>query len=123
MTTQELSRFKWVEMAVFNSAGLTGSYQPLNGPAQYAIFTGLGFEDSVKSIKIYNGSTVGVTISFDGVTRNDFWPAGATIILDVQANHADNSAYGSGTLNGAQGQVIYGLGTAGVGSIYISAYR
>ena len=123
MTTQELSRMQWVEMAVFNSAGLTGSYQALNGASQYAIYTGSGFPDSIKSLKIYNGSNVGITVSFDGVTRNDYWPPGATIILDVQANHANNSAYGSGTLNGAMGQIIYGLGSAGTGSIYISAYR
>jgi hypothetical protein len=123
MTTQELSRFQWVEMAVFDSSGLTGTYQALNGASQYLIYTGSGFPDSIKSLKIYNGSNVGITISFDGVTRQDFWPAGATIILDVQANHANNSAYGSGTLNGAQGQVIYGTGSAGVGNVYISAYR
>lgn len=123
MTTQELSRLSWVEMAVFNSATLTGSYQAMNGASQYAIYTGTGFPDSVKSIKIYNGSNVGITVSFDGVTRNDYWPPGTTLILDVQANHADNSAYGSGTLNGAAGQVIYGTGSAGIGNVYISAYR
>lgn len=123
MTTQELSRFQWVEMAVFDSATLTGSYQAMNGPSQYVIYTGTGFPDSIKSLKIYNGSTSGITVSFDGVTRHDYWPSGATIILDVQANHADNSAYGSGTLNGAMGQVIYGLGTEGTGNVYISAYR
>ncbi len=123
MTTQELSRMQWVEMAVFNTAALSGTYQALNGSAQYTIYTGSGFPDSIKSLKIYNASTVGVTVSFDGVTRNDFWPAGATIILDIQANHADNSAYAAGTLNGAMGQIIYGLGSAGVGNLYISAYR
>lgn len=123
MTTQSLSRMQWVEMAVFDSSSLTSSYQMLNGTSQYTIYTGSGFPDSVKSLKIYNASNVGITVSFDGVTRNDYWPAGATIILDIQANHADNSAYASGTLNGAQGQVIYGLGSAGTGNVYISAYR
>lgn len=123
MTTQELSRFQWVEMAVFDSSTLTNSYQAMNGASQYLIFTGSGFPDSIKSLKIYNGSNVGITVSFDGVVRHDYWPAGASIILDIQTNHANNSAYGSGTLNGAQGQIIYGKGTAGTGSVYISAYR
>jgi hypothetical protein len=45
-----------------------------------------------------------------------------TLIIDCQANHADNSAYGSGTLNGAQRQILYGKGTAGTGSVYIMGY-
>lgn len=110
-------------MAVFDSSTLTNSYQAMNGASQYLIFTGSGFPDSIKSLKIYNGSNVGITVSFDGVVRHDYWPAGASIILDIQTNHANNSAYGSGTLNGAQGQIIYGKGTAGTGSVYISAYR
>ena len=83
---------------------------------------GSGFASPVKVIKIYNGGTDGVTISLDGVTDNDYFPPGSTFILDCQTNHADNSAYGAGTLNGAQGQIIYGMGTAGTGNFYISGY-
>lgn len=110
-------------MAVFNSASLTGSFAPLNGSSSYLIFTGNGFQDDIKILKVYNGSTVGVTVSYDGVTRHDFWPAGATIIIDLQTNHADNSAYAAGTLNGRKGQIIFGSGSAGAGNIYISGYR
>jgi len=75
-------------------------------------------------LKIYNASNVGITISYDnGVTDHDFIAPVSTFILDIQANHADNSAYGSGTLNGRTGQIIMGKGSAGTGNLYISAYR
>jgi hypothetical protein len=118
----DLSTFQWVEMAIFNSAGLTGTFQPLNGPSSYTIFTGSGFQEVIRSLKVYNGSTSGVIVSFDGVTNNDFWPAGATIILDIQANHKCHSSYSSGTLLGRKGEVIFGMGAAGTGNIYISGY-
>lgn len=110
----DLSSFQCIPMATFASASVTGSYQSLNGS---------GFGDDIKILKVYNGSTLGITISYDGVTDHDFWPAGATLIIDLQTNHSDNSAYGAGTLNGRKGQIIYGKGTAGTGSLYISGYR
>ncbi len=111
-----------VEMAVFSSASMTGSYQALNDSGSYLIYEGNGFQAPVKMIKILNQTTQDVTLSFDGTTANDFVPAGSAFILDCQTNHSDNSSYGSGTLNGRQGQIIYGLGTAGTGSIYIIGY-
>jgi len=111
-----------VEMAVFDSADMTSSFQGMNLAANYVIYTGDGFQAPVKIIQVYNGSDEDVTVSLDGVTQNAFWPAGATLIVDVQTNHADNSAYGAGTLNGAQGQILYGKGTAGTGNIYIMGY-
>ena len=102
-------------MKTFDTSGLAAGYATLNGS---------GFSDDVKVLKIYNGSTVAVTVSYDsGVTDQDYFPVGATQILDIQANHANNSAYGSGTLNGRAGQVIMGKGSAGTGSIYIIGYR
>ena len=123
MASPDLSRMQVVEMAVYNTAGLTASYAGMNLAASYLIYTGDGFPDSIKILKYYNGSNVGITISYDGVTRQDYLPPGATQITDLQSNHADNSAYGSGTLNGAQGQIVYGKGSAGTGSLYIVGYR
>lgn len=112
---QDLSSMQAITMAVFNMAGLTGTYAALNGS---------GFSDDIKVLKIYNGSTVGVTVSYNGGTDDqDFFPAGASQILDLQTNHADNSSYGSGTLNGRKGQVLLGKGSAGVGSFYVIGYR
>ena len=110
----DLSSFQCITRADFNTSSLTGSYQVLNGS---------GFSDDIKILKIYNGGSVGIDISYNGITPHDYWPAGATLIIDLQANHADNSAYGSGTLGGRKGQKIYGLGTAGTGTLYIAGYR
>ncbi len=97
--TNELDSFQCIPLAQFDLSTLTGSFQALNGS---------GFAEDIKILEIYNGSNVGVDISFDGVTAHAFWPAGATLIIDFQANHSDNSAYGSGRLNGRKGQIIWG---------------
>lgn len=110
----ELTSMQAITMAVFNTATLTGSYASLNGT---------GFSDDIKILKIYNAGTLGVTVSYNGTDDQDFFPAGATQIIDLQTNHADNSAYGSGTLNGRKGQIIWGKGTAGAGNFYIVGYR
>ncbi len=117
-----LTSFQCPEMAIFNTAGLTTSFQAINNSGSYSIYSGNGLQTSIKIMKFYNGGTTGITISYDGVTNHDYFPPGSTFILDLQTNHADNSAYGAGTLNGREGLVIYGKGTAGTGSFYISAY-
>ena len=109
----ELNRFQAIPRAVFDTSGLTASYKPLNGT---------GFAEPIKLLKIYNAGSLGINISYDGLTDHDFFPAGATIIMDFQANHADNSSYSSGTLYGAKGQIIYGKGTAGSGNLYIIGF-
>ena len=121
--SRDLSRFQCIEMAVYNTAGLTGTFAGMNLAANYAIYAGNGFQYDIKVFKIFNASNTGITVSYDGVTRHDFWPAGATLIIDLQANHADNSAYGAGTLYGGAGQIVYGSGAAGAGNLYISGYR
>lgn len=113
--SQEQSWFSTIPLASFNTASLSGTYQSLNGT---------GFSDSIKVLKIYNGSNVGVTVSYDGgATDGDYFPAGATQLLDLQANHSMNSSYGSGCLNGRKGQIILGKGSAGVGSFYVVGYK
>lgn len=111
----DLSSMQAITMAVFDTASLSGTYQSLNGT---------GFSDDVKVLKFYNGSNVGVTVSYNnGIADQDFFPSAATQIIDLQANHADNSAYGSGTLNGRKGQIVFGKGSAGTGNFYIIGYR
>lgn len=119
----DLSSFQCIEMAVFDTATLTGTFEPLNGPTSYLIFTGAGFEEDIKILKFYNDGSLGITLSYDGVTRHDFLPSKGTFILDLQTNHADNSSNGAGTLYGKKYQIIFGSGTAGTGNLYISGYR
>lgn len=110
----DLSSFQCILAASFDLTTLTGTFQPLNGT---------GFSEDIKMLKIYNGSAVGVDISFDGVNKHDFWPSGATLILDLQANHADNPSNGAGTLNGRLGQIIYGRTSTTSTQLQIAGYR
>lgn len=112
----ETNYFRCIPMEVFNTATLTNTYQALNTSQE------TGFLRDIKLLKIYNAGTLGVTVSYDSVTDHDFFPAGATIIMDLQANHDCDSAYSSGKKTGRQGQIIYGKGTAGVGNLYIIGF-
>jgi|SRR6185437_11365210 hypothetical protein len=110
----DLSSFQAIIKAEFNLGTLTGTFQPLNTT---------GFSDDIKILKIFNGSMVGVEISYDGINPHDFWPSGATIIIDFQANHSDNSAYGAGTLNGRKNQVIWGRTATNPTYLQMVGYR
>jgi len=121
----DLSSFQCIEMAVFDASTLTGSYQVMNGATQQADTGSVGFQDDIKILKVYNDGSTGVTISFNGLVKHDYLPSKGTMIIDLQTNHSDNSSYGSGTLNGRKGQLVFGKGTAsGAGlNIYITGYR
>jgi len=98
MSAPQLDCFQPILAQQFNPASLTGTFQPISVS---------GFSDNCKLVQIWNGGAVAIDVSLDGVNLWAVWPAGATIILDVQANHADNPPYGSGTLNGRLGQIIW----------------
>ncbi len=111
----QLSSVQCVTKASFNPASLTGSYQAMNGT---------GFSDDVKIWKLYNGSTtVSIDISLDGVNDHDFIPPLGTLIVDFQANHSDNSSYGSGILRVRKGQILYGKTAANPTYLQIIGYR
>lgn len=113
--SDELSRVQCVLKAQFNPASLNASYQALNGT---------GFSDTVKILKIYNPSTtVSIDISLDGVNDHDFIPPLGTLIVDFQTNHYDGPIYGTGTLNVAQGQILYGKTAAQPTYLQIVGYR
>ncbi len=120
-----LDTFQCIEMAIFDATTLTGTYQVMNGAAQQTGTSSVGFQNDIKLLKFYNDGSTGVTISYDGVINNDYLPSKGTLIIDLQANHADNSSYSSGTLNGRKGQKVWGKGTASSAglNIYISGYR
>ena len=113
-TTIEASYISMIPAASFNTAGLTGSFQSLNGT---------GFADDIKIMQIYNGSAVGIDISFDGVTKHAYWPPGATLIVDFQTNHADTGSFGAGTKYGRKGQIIYGRTTSTGTQLQIMGFR
>jgi acyl dehydratase len=98
MSNAEQEWFQAITASQFNTGTLSGTFQP--------VFTS-GFPDNFKIMTVYNGSGVAVDYSFDGVNFHGVWPAGATLIVDLQANHSDNPPYGSGTLNGIAGQNLW----------------
>ncbi len=115
MSSEELSRVQCVLKSQFDPATLTGSYQALNGT---------GFSDSIKILKIWNPSTTAsIDISLDGVNDHDFIPPLGTLIVDFQTNHYDGPIYGSGTLNVAQGQIIWGKTAEEPTFLQIVGYR
>ncbi len=121
----EFSYFQCIEMAVFDAGSLSGTYQAMNGAAQQADTGSVGFQDDIKILKIYNDGSTGVTISYDGVVKNDYLPTKGTMILDLQAGHAEVNGNSSGTKYGRKGQIVYGKGTASSAglNIYISGYK
>ncbi len=113
--SDELSRVQCVLKAQFNPASLTGSYQALNGA---------GFSDTVKIMKIWNPSTsISIDISLDGVHDHDFIPPLGTLIVDFQTNHYDSASFGTGTLNVAVGQILYGKTAEQPNYLQIVGYR
>lgn len=115
MATDELSRVQCVLKSQFNPASLTGTYQPMNSA---------GFSDTVKILKIYNPSTtISIDVSLDGVHDHDFIPPLGTLIVDFQTNHYDSSSFGTGTLNVAQGQILWGKTAEAPSFIQIVGYR
>ena len=124
MATEELSRVQCVLKAQFDLSGLTGTYQPLNGAGTQSDALQVGFSDTAKIMKIYNPSTsVSIDISLDGVNDHDFIPPLGTLIVDFQANHYDGPIYGAGTLNVAQGQIIWGKTASQPTFLQIVGYR
>lgn len=120
----ETSRVQCVLKAQFNPASLTGSYQPLNGAGTQSDASQVGFSDTAKILKIYNPSTtVSIDISLDGVNDHDFIPPLGTLIVDFQTNHYDGPIYGTGTLNVAVGQVLWGKTAAQPTYLQIVGYR
>lgn len=106
--------FQAIPAASFDVTTLTGSFQALNGS---------GFSDDIKILKMYNPSASGIDISFDGVTKHDYWPPGGTLIIDFQTNHTTESSNGMGRLNGRKGQIIYGRTTSTSAQLQIAGYK
>jgi hypothetical protein len=113
-TGTELTSVQAIPNASFDLSTLTGSFQALNGS---------GLADDIKQLVIYNGGTVGVDISYDGVTKHDFWPAGATMIFDYQATHANQGVGGQGTKYLRKGQIIWGRTSTTSTFLQMSGYR
>lgn len=98
MSSSELDSMQPIPALQFDPATLTGSFQSIDLS---------GLSDNIKIMTIYNGGSVAIDISYDGTNLNAVWPAGATLIVDFQANHRDSASYGAGTLNVRSNQQIW----------------
>lgn len=128
LTGPDLETMTCIPMAVFNGAGWNSStYTALNLSASQGSPTPPvdGFKYDIKILKIYNDSNQGVTLSYDGVTAQDYLPSKGTMIIDLQANHKGYGSSNNGALYGRQGNIVWGIGTPGTNglNIYISGYR
>ena len=122
--SEETSRVQCVVKAQFNPGSLSGTYQPLNGAGTQSDVNQIGFSDTAKILKIYNPSmTVSIDISLDGVNDHDFIPPLGTLIVDFQTNHYDGPIYGTGTLNVAVGQILWGKTAEQPTFVQIVGYR
>jgi|GEM_PF-3092000 hypothetical protein len=114
MSNPEQAWFQAIPAGQFDTTTLTGTFQPM--------FPN-GFLDNIKIMEVWNGGAVAVDISFDGVNLHQVWPASATLVIDLQANHSDNPPYGSGTLNGRAGQNVWVRTSTNPTFLTVGGYR
>ena len=114
MSAPQLDSFQAIPALQFNTATLTGSFQPISVN---------GFGDNIKIMEVYNGSAVPIDVSYDGINLHAVWPPGATLIIDFQTNHLDNPPYGSGCLNGRLGQNVWVRTSVNPTYLTIGGYR
>lgn len=87
-----------------DSATFTGSYQAIGAPTTHPS----------RVFKIVNNSSVGITVSYDGVHDQDFIPASTFVLYDIGTNRGNSSP----ELNLAPTQ-FYAKASAGTGLVYV----
>jgi len=100
---------KALELSSIASSGIGAAYLPINGT---------GFAKPIFFLRIVNGGSTAVTISYDGVTDNEYIPVSGVFELSAQNNSqpaAQIALFSART-------IVYIKGTAGTGSIYVSGY-
>ncbi len=100
---------KALELATFNSASLSSSYQAIDAD---------GFLKSPFFIRIVNAASTAITVSYDGTTDNEYIPANGVFELNSQQNAQPNNWVCKWPI----GTVVYIKGTAGTGTIALSGY-
>ncbi len=98
-----------IALTSIDSATLSGSYQVVNSS---------GLSNACSIVRLVNASNVGVTVSYDGSTDNDYLRANSDIQLSFQANSQPSSAIA----NLSKNTHVYVKGSAGTGLIYLSGY-
>jgi hypothetical protein len=97
-------------LATIASSAVTTSFAPINGT---------GFTKPVFFSRIVNDSSEPITISYDGVNSHEYVRAGSDFNFPAQSNSQPNAQYSLLP----QYTVVYVKGTAGTGTIALSAYN
>lgn len=100
---------KAIPLSTFNSANLLNTFQVINS-------AGLPFPCFL--VRIVNAATTAITISYDGITDNEYLAANTAFDLPLQTNAQPNNKV---CLIPAFTK-IYVRGTAGAGTIALSGY-
>lgn len=94
-------------LRTINAATFTGSYQPV----------GTALAQPARIVKFLNNTTVGVTVSWDGINAHEYLPSNSFVLLDVSTNKESTNQFEI-----EQGTQFYVLAASGTGSFYISNY-
>lgn len=100
---------KALELAVFDSATIGGTYQVIDPD---------GFQAAPFLIFITNASTMPILVSYDGVTNNEYVAANTTKEIPSQTNSQPNAQYALW----AKYTKVYVKGATGTGFITLSGY-
>ena len=92
-------------LRTFDSASLSGTYQPLGTP----------LANAASIIKLVNSSNVAVKVSVDGINDDDILPANSSVVYEITTNRPSSL----NALFVPQGRQYSVKGTAGVGLIYL----
>ena len=84
----------------------------------YSLPVSLTVSHSLSILRINNATTMPITISYDGVTDNEYLAAGQVLNLEAQTNSLPSSF----ACNIKNGTIIYFKGSAGTGNVYVSGY-
>lgn len=97
-------------MATFAGTSVSTAYQAMNAG---------GFAKSIIIFRLINNTNKNLTISYDGITANDFVVAGKEFELYLQTNFALNS----GIAQMKKGTIVYiKSDAAGTGNAYLTGY-
>lgn len=102
-------RVKAIPLESINSATLLATYQPINSD---------GLPEACFVLRIINGGTTAVTVSYDGVNDHDVIFTNSIFQLPTPINTRLTS---QGALF-SKGTVVYVKGTPGVGSVALAGY-
>ena len=98
-----------IEMQIVDSGDIDATHwEPIGVPLEGACFL----------LRISNDTTKDVFISYDGVTYHDFLQTYTDLTISLQTNASPNNMVSKLK----KGLIIYFLGAAGAGNVYVSGF-